>query len=347
MATTAQLAANRKNALASTGPKTSLGKAKSARNALRFGIYSEMPAVPGLERAEEWDAFRAGIVANLVPLGTLEEALAERVAVCLWRLRRTVWFETAITAAGLELVEERFQPKEVEEKGARSLLVEGENLSPEEALAKAEKDVKDKKHTVEAWEGSLHLLERLPQMPDDTRVDADDAYGVLQDLVGELPGDDYFEVEDHDFLIGLGLPADECDGAYSWEGWTAGMVRKGLAQIANEFKRDPQKLLGKATESRRETQTEGRQAIQASQRKAKELRQIVCDRRDRMLRGSILPDTNALQKVARYEAHLSRQMTQALHELQRLQAARDGQPFPPPATVDVTLHGSEDGDEEP
>jgi hypothetical protein len=42
MATAAQIAANRRNALKSTGPKTALGKAKSSRNAHKHGVYSEI-----------------------------------------------------------------------------------------------------------------------------------------------------------------------------------------------------------------------------------------------------------------------------------------------------------------
>jgi hypothetical protein len=45
---------------------------------------------------------------------------------------------------------------------------------------------------------------------------------------------------------------------------------------------------------------------------------------DGMLRERILPSDDAMQKVARYEAHLSRQLYQALHELEALQTRRLG-----------------------
>jgi hypothetical protein len=47
------------------------------------------------------------------------------------------------------------------------------------------------------------------------------------------------------------------------------------------------------------------------------------------LRG-LLPKGRTLEKVMRYEAHLSRQMLQALHALERLQASRAGADVPPP-----------------
>ncbi len=55
MATAAQIAANRRNARKSTGPKTGRGKRASARNAVKHGIYAEIsdaelrPIVEALE----------------------------------------------------------------------------------------------------------------------------------------------------------------------------------------------------------------------------------------------------------------------------------------------------------
>ncbi len=51
--------------------------------------------------------------------------------------------------------------------------------------------------------------------------------------------------------------------------------------------------------------------------------ELLAERRDR-----ILPDRADLEKIARYEAHLSRQMYQALHELEALQARRQGKGAP-------------------
>lgn len=54
-------------------------------------------------------------------------------------------------------------------------------------------------------------------------------------------------------------------------------------------------------------------------------------------------DTFAL--LSRYEASLERSMFRALHELQRLQAARSGAALPPPQVVDLTI--SQGADREP
>ncbi len=43
-----------------------------------------------------------------------------------------------------------------------------------------------------------------------------------------------------------------------------------------------------------------------------------------MRRERLLPDTRTLEKVSRYEAHLSRLLFKALHELEALQVRRTG-----------------------
>jgi len=50
--------------------------------------------------------------------------------------------------------------------------------------------------------------------------------------------------------------------------------------------------------------------------------------------------TDTFGKIARYEAHIERGMYRALHELERLQAARRGQAVTPPLAVDVAVHAA-------
>ncbi|MFQ5872254.1 MAG: hypothetical protein ACE5JL_00430 [Dehalococcoidia bacterium] len=54
-----------------------------------------------------------------------------------------------------------------------------------------------------------------------------------------------------------------------------------------------------------------------------------------------LPDEDELQKIRRYEAHLSRQFYRALHELQRVQSARAGQRPPTPIAVGIDIDSSQ------
>ncbi len=78
------------------GPKTRAGKAAVGRNAIKHAIMSPHPVIiEQLETEEEWYEFREGILESLVPVGTLEEELAESIALFRWRLRRVVRYETA------------------------------------------------------------------------------------------------------------------------------------------------------------------------------------------------------------------------------------------------------------
>jgi hypothetical protein len=96
MATKRQIEANRQNAKRSTGPTTVAGRARSRRNALKHGLTAQEVTVDD-EEADKFEAFRDDIVQDLAPVGALEEALTERVAMCLWRLRRVPRLEVADT----------------------------------------------------------------------------------------------------------------------------------------------------------------------------------------------------------------------------------------------------------
>jgi hypothetical protein len=237
-----------------------------------------MPVVAGLEWNEDWETHRAGILKSLAPEDALEEALAERVALCFWRLNRVHRYETAITSVGLERIAEQLRPR---------------------------------KPAVEI---------KFPCLESDEEEGAD--------------------IEDPDFLIGLGLPENEVDEAYCWHGWTAGMVRQGAAKLAKSVGIAPERLLAKALKKRRDIQDQNTDAVQKLEATIKVIRRRLKTKEDRLTRERMLPKANTLQKITRYEAHLSRQLLQALHELQRLQAARGGQAVPLPAALDVVVDGA-------
>src|SRR5688572_33352808 len=86
-------AANRQNALKSTGPKTPDGKAAVRLNALRHGVLSEEILLPG-EDEEALRELAEGLRAELQPVGELEGLLVDRITSLLlgsgawvaWRL---------------------------------------------------------------------------------------------------------------------------------------------------------------------------------------------------------------------------------------------------------------------
>jgi len=90
-----QIIANRKNALKSTGPRTELGKSFSSVNAVKHGLRSRQVVIDGESQAE-FDDFCRDLIDHYAPSGPIEASLVDRIAVCLWRLRRTESIEAQV-----------------------------------------------------------------------------------------------------------------------------------------------------------------------------------------------------------------------------------------------------------
>jgi hypothetical protein len=67
-------------------------------NSQKHGLTAEHILITG-EDASEYEMFATEIIENLMPVGQLEQALAERVAALLWRLKRVSLFEAAVVEA--------------------------------------------------------------------------------------------------------------------------------------------------------------------------------------------------------------------------------------------------------
>jgi hypothetical protein len=95
--------ANRANAKKSTGPRTSEGKRRSSRNAVKHGLLSDhLVITAGPERPEDFRALLADLQGELRPKTAIERALVERIASCLWRLRRAQRFEAGAISESLD-----------------------------------------------------------------------------------------------------------------------------------------------------------------------------------------------------------------------------------------------------
>jgi len=90
-----QIEANRRNARLSTGPRSPDGKRISRMNALKHGLTAQQVTLFD-ESVDDFQAFQAKLVTALQPKGAVELHLAERVALCAWRLRRVYRIETGL-----------------------------------------------------------------------------------------------------------------------------------------------------------------------------------------------------------------------------------------------------------
>lgn len=281
--------------MAKPGPKTEAGKAVVRLNAVQHGVLSTTPVIPGLEREEDWEEHRAGVLASLAPQGHMEMALAERVVLQLWRLQRVARYEREVVAVSQERVEDDL----AEERRFRT---------------GAPESVEQARDAIRAAEDHLRSLEGLAKMADGTSLSADDATTILA-YVADFVGVD---LDEDDVPLPDVLQEADWD---DFDSWTAGLVREAIDAIAAHAEMED--LLAVAVERARTSVST----------KEDQLNRLVVEL-DRMRRQRLLPDGETLQKLVRYEAHLNRQLYQALHELEALQARRQGEPTPL-ARVDV------------
>lgn len=280
-----RIAANRRNALRSTGPRTNSGKLAVSTNSIAHGVYALCPVIRPLESMREWNSYRAEMMTILGPLGMLETTLAERIISTAWRLRRVVSYEAGQIrlkqADALEVVSERFRgqaQRALEQRHAVAQQIEDE-LSY----------LGEKAGEVESPDD---------RVSDDLELTEEQASDLLCQAHAQLglSGFDHYWQR---------LPKPEP--------WTAGLVRGFVWQLIAEC----------------DTKAA---AAEAKRLKQEPKQQVAAYRHEHLL-----PDDLTLQKVARYEAHLSRQFHRDLHELQRIQATRSGQPVAMPVAIDLDI----------
>ncbi len=179
-ASTAQIAANRSNALQSTGPKTVAGKDASRRNALKHGLTGQGVVIPGEDEHEV--ALRvAALEDQLVPEGDILAALLVRqVAIASIRVERAYRHETALAAERM--------------RRAADVYDDGRKVLAEQILGEIRLDpVTTRRRLMAAPEGVDALLGRLRALREQAEprsfVAWDDAEGVELNLcLGCRPG---------------------------------------------------------------------------------------------------------------------------------------------------------------
>jgi hypothetical protein len=87
-------AASRENGKKSTGPVTEEGRAKSSRNALKFGIFSQARLLEE-ESAAEFEALLDALILEQDAVGVLEIHYVSEIAKGMWRKWRLARAETA------------------------------------------------------------------------------------------------------------------------------------------------------------------------------------------------------------------------------------------------------------
>jgi hypothetical protein len=272
MATPRQLAANRRNARRSTGPRDT---SRSRMNAQVHGILSSEALIREGVQKEDATLFRAfadGLRADLAPEGALEELLVDQVIGLTWRERRVLRYENAAIRASTD----------DEDEYAASQLESYRELTDD--LAKRAEDA-------EAALPALSLPDPLERCEEVWRPIF---RAVEQEFALEV--DEVLRLED------------------SWEVYTE-FSRPEVERLVNAACKQAKISVDEFWERARE-HTE--RDLQECQERVERRRQAF----DVKLALVSLPPDRLLERVQRYEGHLSRELYRALHELERLQAAR-------------------------
>ncbi len=106
MATEKQIAANRRNAQKSTGPKTAEGKFKVRFNAVKHGMTASAAVLP-FEDANSYDELRQALMDDYHPANSREHMLVEMIAVNYWRLLRARRVEVASFDLNIQTLKRR------------------------------------------------------------------------------------------------------------------------------------------------------------------------------------------------------------------------------------------------
>jgi hypothetical protein len=173
-------------------------------------------------------------------------------------------------------------------------------------------DVRD---NLKAARSEYRLLKRFPKLKDGKRLSSPDADRILWAVAEVTDRVAEGAIAPEDLLEEISIPGvpDRAEGREDFYGWSAGAVRAGIEAIAGATDEDPEELLEVVTDSAKRDVIRKEQAAEQVERDI-----------ERMSRERLLPEERTLEKLARYEAHLSRGLYKALHELEALQVRRSG-----------------------
>jgi hypothetical protein len=333
---------NRQNALRSTGPRSVAGKAVARANAIKHGLTAN-PAAGVIEDPAAFEGLLDELVAHYQPTNPVEAALVERIAVCLWRLRRATLAETAMVnvqclaearAAShgevqrwIERINQAWIPQPVEVplpwasdgpgRAATGQRTAWQRTRLAELDELREGEMATSGAALEAMATMLeNLAERLERTPG--AFGCEDAEKMAW-LLGDFAG--YFPVELHGRFQDRGMPASPPGGA----GDASPSLSPAAADprhrmpltptgrmIAEAMDRPPEAPLNAALIARISARLETLRHQGAACPQPLTSTQV----RHRVA-GAALMDAAAMERLLRYEGHAERSLARALAELER------------------------------
>ena len=319
--------ANQRNAQLAKGPHdTSLTRL----NAVKHGILSGQVLIltgKGKEDPEEFQQFSDSMREDLAPSGAIEELLVEELIGITWRNRRVLAYERAVISKQRDGAVEEWEQRDPIVLAHKQWTAEQARQKPPEQNLQELLDQLNKSEAVQPANSFLKHVSGLSVKPSDAYV----FWYSMQAIA----------------LRELGME----------ERLSSPGVRGKVCVVAQKMGVNLDIAIGSKTESQQyiDCSPEQIQKVVEAACKLKNFSEedfwgVVYDDALRDLKGAAdaleeielernregelagLPDDASLAKIQRYEAHLTRQFYKALHELQRLQAARvDLRPLGPAA----------------
>ncbi|QJW94788.1 hypothetical protein FTUN_2311 [Frigoriglobus tundricola] len=120
-------------------------------------------------------------------------------------------------------------------------------------------------------------------------------------------------------------------------GWAPERIQRGLAVYAKHAGELPERFreaVGREPEQGTEELT---RQVRRLEREAAAVARLLDGRTARTQAAKLLPNAGRDERIAKYERHLHTLLTLTLHELERLQARREGEAVSPPQVADVNV----------
>ncbi len=284
------------------------------RTALKAGLFSKLLVISALgETAEELDNFRQQVGADLLPVGAVETELADRVAVLMWRLRRVARHEAAALAPASDALVSH--PADV----APAAECRWRPLPPGAPAADRLADVR---YAIASGAAGFALYRAAaaaldPAAGPDDLVDEGAVEEVLRAALEPLG----WEPDPDPWPVALAAGGFKRRQVHRVQ-WTPALLARLLGAAAGAVGRDRSAVVDAARARMAEM-------VAGLERRAEDLRRDEAvlvvelnDERAVAAAARMYADDGLVQRVARAESHLSRELDRTLMMLSRLQGDR-------------------------
>jgi len=297
-----QIAANRRNALKSTGPSTPAGKRAVRWNALKHGLLAQevvIAAGDGRENRAQFNTLLARLFDDLQPEGILEEILVEKIAVSYWRLRRVLRCEvgeirkeldSAVLRSAYELVDRFNRDKKY--------------LALDEHRQNMQRSSLGVQHLIGVLDEVREECEKAGRLTEGAR---DRLFGIFGTDDDALPTACLF----FQYMAEKGPELATEDPEHYGTVASPGECHQGLLKMLDD-ESERLKYLKQCAEGKEQLET------------------------DAMAASLALPSKDAMDRILRYQTTIERELYRAMNQLERMQRQRRGEPMPPAINIDLS-----------